>query len=112
MALKIGGPERGSSAGDVVLGKAHLVLKTPVPVVWFFYDREDWSVGAFSDPHHAQPKREKRETIGGMLVQPSNRREVRLAECRGDPDHRLRFEPCEICHDLAEVGMVGQLQLI
>jgi len=37
---------------------------------------------------------------------------VRLAEIGGDPDHGLSLEPCEVGHDLAQMGVVGRLQLV
>jgi len=99
--------------GQLVLRKrAARLADVRGPVIRLRYDVEFRRGGRLADPpqFHLQP--EELELLARVLVEPVQRAPVLVAEPFGHPDDGDRIQSSRAGHQLAEVDVVGLLQLV
>ena len=108
-------PEIGVDQGFARLAGRHNSRCLPylfLPVVGLCHQLEVWGVLRVADSHHVDNHAEQPRALVGSLIQPIDRGAVFKPEAGGHPNDRRWFGAGRIGDDLAEVRVVGQLQLV
>ncbi len=96
----------------VAFYRALFVRNLPIPIVWPFDDLEKRCIRGFRYANDTHSHCKKGERINRMLVQPAYGGKMFIAERRCNPNHRMGFQPRQISHNLAKVGVIRSLKLV